>query len=883
MKTDFVTLFQQPSSKIQKLKAGIDVTVWEYDETTGISNPHVRRLTLEQRVPTSLSRNPDLQTLTESTEKYKTALIDIYKTKLDRINEQIKSARPGTKLRAKLDEEKIIIEEFLSNINRLIRLEGPFSNGNYQAFHLVSPFIEHQLSDIFLCSEFVKNRYLNNTRQTAIALNFPFGIINESNEPTGARISLETLLEAKSLAIDFETHNWRSIQIKDELRREPLELLRKRFLELVSQHNISFDSRRLEWMDIEDYVKEISDLINLTKDERITVAALINLRDNENYVVTTFNPDHDSIMVRIPGRIEDREVRIVKASNQFSLIQKVNRLIQQINPLFMYGHNQMGFDYQTAERLTRNFRAGVNEKKPLQKAQAAAGFITQRILPGRIDIDPSLYALNYLDCYNNRLDTVFENVIGIKSAKSLTQEQLEIKTRNAEAGNQHDIDDVLSYSAQDAMKSFLLGERLKLEHLILSTIHYSLPARIDSTGRKTIGEDYWVNWWYKHKKTFPSREIIKSVATITTNGEDRQVRYEEFRPIDILQSELKRIPVQKGIHEGKLIAVFPFADAFNQLLSRDPNVDSLYKRLQETSDPKEKIRILKSIDSLLEYPLFMLLDKATSETKFAASFMLGFSGLEKEKYLRITDKNLEMIIHLAQPAQIINSCREYLVLQPSVDLQILNQLTQSNIAIYLGDGRFLSGSRGRYAGIINDEFIMFGIADFHSNKGFRCDFERNFYEYFLRQTLISGDPKSALLYLVGRAKQLSQGTISQDELKFDRTARRDHTDYSAQARQSYIRDMAEQKTKKGDIVRPRRTVQELQYKFFGITPKAEDQYGLFEDTSTITAETTKVGTISEVVEWLFIPKTIKEVRPILEKLYHGKGRVEDVDAILSHT
>src|SRR3989338_1495260 len=105
MKTDFVTLFQQPSSKIQKLKAGIDVTVCEYDETTGISNPHVRRLTLEQRVPTSLSRNPDLQTLTESTEKYKTALIDIYKTKLDRINEQIKSARCRTTVRAKLDEK----------------------------------------------------------------------------------------------------------------------------------------------------------------------------------------------------------------------------------------------------------------------------------------------------------------------------------------------------------------------------------------------------------------------------------------------------------------------------------------------------------------------------------------------------------------------------------------------------------------------------------------------------------------------------------------------------------------------------------------------------------------------------------------------------------
>ena len=114
MKTDFATLFHQTSSQVHKLKGSVEVTVWESDEITGINNPHILRLTLEQRVPTRLSRNPDLGTLTESTERYKSALVDLYRTKLDRIHDQIKSARPGTKLKAKLEEDKSIIEYFLS-------------------------------------------------------------------------------------------------------------------------------------------------------------------------------------------------------------------------------------------------------------------------------------------------------------------------------------------------------------------------------------------------------------------------------------------------------------------------------------------------------------------------------------------------------------------------------------------------------------------------------------------------------------------------------------------------------------------------------------------------------------------------------------------------
>ncbi|MBI4453636.1 hypothetical protein HY636_03245 [Candidatus Woesearchaeota archaeon] len=1141
----FLTFLRPERTLEARLNSMISAVIWDYNERTGdaedninaddgtnaddnthingstseienirkIGSPEVTVLRHEHRIPTRLSRTNTRNELQKSVDVYREHVRKTYQAVLDETLAEISYSRNkkiAKKERAKkggiskklaaLERKKEVLEEFLTDIDNRIRLEGPYSRGNYNTFHLVVPFLDSSEQQIYLTKEFlVDSRYNSVRRIQGYCFRFPFGIVefNEDNNVVGdvaagsqrnsktiakkQRVHVEPVLKAKGLANDIETHNWQKVRVQEELANEPEDSLKKRFLDLVDAYKTPFDTRELEIMDRRDYIRGIENILDANKDERITADSLINLdadsgRD-ENYVVTSLDCGMEFIDVKIPQRLDkyvgdgagdsaekignSRRIKIIKAERK-KIIPAVNGLFAEINPLFCYGHNQLKFDYEKSESLEGGFTPGVGGASPLFLAQIPGGFKVLRILPGRIDIDPSGYAQHYMNLHNNKLDTVFTHVTGISSPKTMTHDELALKTRKAEEGSVQDAFDILYYAAQDSMKSYMIGEALKEEHVLLSHVFCSLPARIDVTSKKTLGEDYWVGWNLRHKQTFPRDEIRTSRITVVKRyeyGEENksenkqevkqekkkeekqekrvgvklnEVSFEDFNKTDYFHDELQKIArehensedllikkiktsekqpnknlnAKKGIYDGILVYFFPFAEAFRGMFVNEEEVIAVYNcvdsisldslsytlsepiynqsdaiseaNMQTTNaiisaellNARKKVRLLKAVEAICEYPLFKMIDCMETETLFAAEFDLGFSEKELETYRARVKDAIAKIGKLLKAYKPINMKQEMFVLPANIRTNTLDnthhdtcdnahdnandnandnahdnasdntfdkaleKIIDDKLGVIVGRGRVLSGTKGRFACCINGEFVMHGIADYASNKGEKCVFEKAFYEYFLKKIVVEGDIRGALTYLVEKARLLADGKIMHEEIEYKREAKRDHTDYSARATQRYIPRMAEAQTRKSEMLKYDYNLEEMQEKFFGLPTKEQQeqlarydaqhralhraqhkssrQLSLFDDAKITTdANTTtgdydindgevgegvdggdgvegnaekpnqRAGTISEIVEWVFKFKKGSHGRRLLDKVYKGEGTNDDVNVLMS--
>ena len=857
-----ITFFRPQNTLTGKIEGLVDLIKWTTDDNASENST----ISIMNRIPTRLQRDESPSIYT-SVEKLKNEVKIYYTDNLKNIDRKLTRTKEDTKKFSNLKNQKNSISHFIANLDSYIKLDGPYNNGNYHTYQLVLPNLPRDLINIYLSNDFVKNNYANISRQIKLHLNFPFSNLN-----------LEDLTNLKGLSIDFETQGWEQVKFIDD-SSSSIEDIQKEILTIVDNKKLKFDKRILDFMNKKDSISTLKTILNQIKNERITVASLVNLNSDENYLITTFNYSRDKINVNLPGLSKNTSIDVLKVKNQFELIDKVNTLIQQINPFYIYGHNIMTFDYRKAQQLTKNFRPGVNGEFPLHISQFDSDFGVQRIAPGRIDIDPSLYAMNYMDCFNNKLDTVFHHLTGIISPKTLNKDDLKNKSDGAEKGNQSDIEEVLFYAAQDSMKAFLNCESIKKELVLLGKAYHSSLSSVCSTSRKSQSENYWVNWHWANKHTYPYINLLSTKAHIPSKKTAVEKNFEDFSYYDLIHEIFLNLTVNHGLHQGTLAAVFPFSVAFNNMLVRDSQLKAISQRIKETESPKERIRLLKALESIAEYPLFRTLDIKLPEKNFAAEFSLGFSATEKQDYNDKIIMNINRILSTVE-SNLINTAKEYIVVNPSLEKK-LKDMEKDNLVVILGNGSFLSGSRGRFAGDINNELFMFGIADFQSNKGYRTEFEKNFYSYFFSKIIKEGNVKEALLYLSEQSKALNENRITQSDLYLDRECKRDHTDYSAVAKQSYIVEMAKQKTIKGDIVEIRKTVEELQSKFFGITPIKNPQSDLFSVHNPSQAQKAKKdGSISTIVDWIIRSDSYEKAYPFLEQIYLGYGSEELVDKII---
>ncbi|MFP4424105.1 MAG: hypothetical protein ACLFP2_02630 [Candidatus Woesearchaeota archaeon] len=742
------------------------------------------------------------------------------------------------------------VKDEVGSPEQMIRVEKAYSSRNAEIYHIVLPFLNKEVQKQYISRDFlVSSPYNSFQRQAERELDFPFFTI-EDGVP-GERASIEELVRKPGLALDFETHNWETIRLRDELDS----LTDQELYERLGEADF------IDWMDREDYIRVIEERENKKREERITTASIITF--GYDHVVTTLDPGTDSLTVDSPLDGTPYEINVVKVEDQEELISSMNDIINEFNPFFVYGHNQMTFDYRKAQELAQGLRIGLFGKGSERRAGIAGNYIEQRITPGRVDIDPALYSQKSMWNYNNKLDTVFLHVTGARTQKTLKHEEITEMTDRAEKGDKGAAQVLLKYAVEDSMKSYIIGEALKHEHILLAYLYSSLPARVDSTGNKTLCEEYWVNQRYKRVKTYPSpiKDEKLNVTPKLAEMKMKKTNFDNFSSMDFFYKTLKhhtelKLRAHNGTYHASLFAPTPYLKAFEEITGQSLNrryMGAVIDEIERTKDKKKKVRLSRFIESILEYPLFRALscqDEA-DERKYASFFERGFSKRTAQEDKTRVWNNIRNIADVLKDDKIINHNNNFIILEHNAFLpEKLNSLEEACLGVYLGDGICASGRKGRFSISTGYERIMQGIADPCSNRGERCSLETELYS---KAFISDGGVHDFLELCDSRIKSFYEG----EEITFSRTAKRNSYDYSINATQKYIDKMREKGVREGDEFSYTYSHDELREKFFG-----------------------KGGTIRELLRFMFPVMKHSRKGIALEKLMAGEASEEDKELLL---
>ncbi len=848
------------------LLSRVNAIVWDYNSETGLCNPHEESLKIPHVIPSRMvnKTNSKDKVVREQFGLYKQAMVEDLQEKLEQKDAKLKKAKPGTRDYRKFLREVEALKKVLDNIDSYVFLKVYDLSWNYEVLEITTPKLSSIGTKIALGGKrslYQTGRYNSSLRHAKLSTDFPFG-----NTP------LEILVNAPGFAIDFETAGWETERLGNSLAEFSTDELREKYREIKETFEESINPKLLPHMTRKTLVHEIEQTTNKHKNERLTTASFIG-RDSA-YLVTTLNPGKTEISVDDPLTGEKRIVKVILVKDQYDLVDKLNGLYEKEQPFFVYGHNQLKFDYSKAEELTRNFKPGVGKTKVKFRHQIPGGFIKLQTTPGRVDIDGSVWAQNNCSLRNNKLDTVFFHLFHKTSVKTMSYADLSIKTERAEKGSQQDAFEILCYAIQDGLKSYHIGEKIKQEEIEILKAKFlnCLPAAEQTTGARTLTDNFWTNENYTRKHTYP-----KDLALLVIDNPelDKRVpkRFDDFSMTKHMEKTFSKDKIKKkkpGIYNGKLVAVFPGFDAYLRTIEKNENVKKLLDEAKDSNDPWKKDRIFRLLSAIKEYPIFRSFDPDVREKRFAAEFNLGFSGKELEETRSLLEDNLSIISNLLSES-LINQYQHYLVLEENTELPDYEWILE------IGKGKFLSGPKNTFAAMINNELFLMGIADYKSNQGERCRFEKNFYEFFLEK-ILKGDLRCALEYVAEQCRIFANNDISQEELEFVRTARKDDTDYSVAANQSFVKELKKQRAKKGDEVRYQKSQQELSSKFFGIEKQVLEQQSLFGDYSFKPQE----GTISSITSWAFnFPRNHRGYF-LLEDLFLGKTEPKDIETILGY-
>lgn len=766
MTTLMLTSLEPDLSLEERLQGGADAIGWEYDGS-GFGSPQKVGIPLNHRIPIRVS-HPE-----KARAKLRTQLRKRYTTKISALEEEKKNTKPTTKKYKAISEKIALLESFLENDGIEI-----------QEDHFVTPPLSKR-DRVILSSESPHN---TPSAQYKMQTGFPYSLVYVDGDDvtlTGERPDLEHLVSAPGVAIDFETHNWQKEELYDQLKHFDKPELLQRFRELADAYKTPYTEEALSWMNERDLIRGMEKILDENRDEKITAASFIDLKTGQNYLITTINPGVDTIPVDIPGDNQKANVRVLLVDNQEQLIEKLNDLFEDIQPLFVYGHNQMKFDYAKAKELTGVFQSGVFGEEPKHVSQDPSGFIKQIVTPGRIDIDPSGYAMHYMSLYNNKLDTVFEELFDTISKKTMTHDELAVKTARAEAGSMKDARDVLFYAAQDSMKSYLIGERLKREHLQLAYAMNSPASRIDTVSKKGLAVENWAQ--ERYRKTGKYHPLI----SMETRFDGKTARDRELH-----KEWLRKARTVKGIHHGHLIECYPFAKIFEPLITSQDSWRALYDAVRESDDPKEKSRLLRGIEALAQFP-------ELCRRYYPKDFEQIF-GEPIEKYDERAETHLKKLEGLLNDLGVINVSRNAFVTH-DFDDEI------RKYGVHIGEGTFISGNKGVFAGRIGDQFLMRGVADYTSNKGERCPFEKQVYKNFFEAVLFDEDIDRVVKDILDIEGRLHEHI---PELLFSRIMARASNEYNVNARGNAVQEAKKRDLKKGDKIKYWYGAEDLRQKLF---------------------------------------------------------------------
>lgn len=821
----FISSLRPDGSFLGRLESLVHASAWDIADDGEIINSRWKSMRIFRTIP--LGPSLDDAPARWATTKYRNHFTAIVAQRLKSASSVLQKARTQEK-QYRAQREVYLLEHFLNTASTQIMICEEDQDHHVPFRHLRTPPFEG-------AEKILPKGFLTKYGYSAQLRRYQYHFLEGSNV-SNETVPIDVLQKARMYALDFETHDWKTIRLGEELRGIPVAELRLRLLAEYEKNGREKENALVDMLTESECIRRLESIANANRDERITVASYVSV-DQQNYLITTFPYQKTKIQVSVPGSDVNIPFDVIVENNQEDLMRTLSELCAMTNPFIITGHNHLKFDYRKANELAGGFTPGINKEKPIQASQAGNGFVVRTEIPGRESIDLSGFAQHHMHTRNNKLDTVLEDLTGIVEKKDMTHEELFALSNQAENGDQKAIEKILLYAGADGMKSILNARTVLREHILLSQVHNSSFARIDTTSKKTLGFEYHAN-----RRVVLGRARERNLDTQGVRNDE--MPFHEFDILDEMPVSPRGWRTRHGMVEAHLIALFPYAKAFEPLLSQDPNISALYQEVR-SAPPKKKIRLLRAITALSEYPLFRLMShRSVSAKEFAEEFGTLPDG--KDLYASRVNASLTLAQNFFAQQDLVNYHRDLFLVEGKEFSGTIPG------GVDLGKGVFFSGDLGCFGGMIDGQLILRGIADPKSNKGERCRFERTFCAEFI-QRLVGGTQEDALQYASEQIRRFQAQEIPPSDVGFERTASRHYTQYSARAKGNALTHMIQSQSQAGDVVRYEYPTERLMVKFFG-APNGRHW-----------------GTLSRLVGWAF-PLSKRDSRaPLFEAMYNGKG------------
>ena len=631
-------------------------------------------------------------------------------------------------------------------------------------------------------------------------------------EQTEEHISTEHLLKEKKCAIDIETENWRKEELDQRVLSMTDDELKNFYHELAEQTEDKTHPEHLKHWKRKEYLRKIDELADSLRKEEINAASYITFRANDT-VVHTLDciEDVKEIEVRIPGSQDQRKIQLRYAKDTEAIGEALTEIIHQDDPLLVFGTNHLNFDYKKLHVLTKgNFRPGVGFETPKYNANIVPEFLQRRIIPGRMDIDTFPYSMQCSWTFRNNLDTAFNYMLGKDEKKTMDYDELIIKTQQARKGNKEAALEILYYAAQDAMKSYLLGDYIA-DEIIAESKQFKAPAyKVCTTSKKTLVDDEMQRRNWKTEGTYRHFTAAERIAR------DDYSIYQAFWNSFFRNKNNKRFEAKKGMLDAHIMFPTLYYETFKPVM--DKTAEETILVIESTKDTKKKIRAMQYINAEIEWILFNLnkeyftsLREPDKKEECNERFT-GLLGIKKDYaldyYANELKEKMSLFRRTLENTGIINHSERFLALQHSILSECAAQtLQEKNLAISLGKGKILSDKKGRFMALIDGRIISQGIDS--EGKRERCAYETHFMQGFLQRALIQENPRDAIEFSDACIKQYYNGEITEDLLLIKRTQRRDYHKYSDRATARPVREAARKKLREKEQNIYQRTQEEI--------------------------------------------------------------------------
>ena len=501
------------------------------------------------------------------------------------------------------------------------------------------------------------------------------------------------------------------------------------------------------------------------------------------FMLVYASPTRQIIMHDLPFDITKQEnFELIKYKSQQELGELLTKIIKEEDPLWIYGHNIMGFDQIKLREITKAYHPATNETHPITKASMGLGKVISR---GRFTLDTYRYMFNYRNIFStNKLESL------VDLDKSINYEEQAQLVIQAKKGDQEAFRKLVHYCIEDGIYSRKAAELFKKLVVAKALYFQTSPDTICSSSKLNVARESWKQRHYQKKGTYVD-------AWKTYSAREKNLSLDELKNEYLLQD------FQRGrYNDVHVLYLTPFIGGLNKFVKN--HFGELYQLLKEAKEPLEKFDIMQTLNAELSYlveetqkiirreridleniikdKLFSLNKQhpLTKQQKAAFHCLFNYHGLknvDELDFLSGLSKGINATNTALSQYQIINRGKLLYFVKGDIDYQ---KLEEKLYGCHLGIGKVLSIDKGR---IIADPFNKQELKGFVSQgfslKGRKTNFEKRVTEEVITRILNGKLLPKIKDYLDKESREFIAGEKKKEEY------------YVAVSRRTYFKNLLE--------------------------------------------------------------------------------------------